>query len=129
MTTDSTRPADPTTPADTTTNAPDTATPAGVLVLALLNEPPRSATWLTTNVRGYEGAPESRRTPAAASLRYARDAAPANGPAEVHWQPRASRLFNLVLALLNEPPRSATWLTTNVRGYEGAPESRRTPAA
>ncbi|MFE1514956.1 helix-turn-helix transcriptional regulator [Corynebacterium bovis] len=49
----------------------------------------------------------------------------ADRPAEVHWQPRASRLFNLVLALLNEPPRSATCLTTNVRGYEGTPESRR----
>ena len=44
-----------------------------------------------------------------------------NRPVETHWIPGATRLFNLVIALLNSDcPRSIEWVLTNVEGYQHA---------
>lgn len=47
-----------------------------------------------------------------------------NRPAEVHWDPAASRLLNLVLALTDRP-RSVGWIRTHVDGYTGDAETVR----
>ncbi len=42
-----------------------------------------------------------------------------NRPVETHWMPGATRLFNLVIALLNsDGPRSVEWVLANVDGYQ-----------
>ncbi|RAV33380.1 helix-turn-helix transcriptional regulator [Corynebacterium heidelbergense] len=49
-----------------------------------------------------------------------------NEPGSVTWAAGASRLFNLVIALINEPgPRSLSWIRDHVEGYAGNPESSR----
>lgn len=48
-----------------------------------------------------------------------------NRPVKVTWQQGASRLFNLVIGLLNAPsPRSTGWVVHNIAGYEGQLASR-----
>lgn len=47
-----------------------------------------------------------------------------NRPTEVHWDPAASRLLNLVLALTDRP-RSVGWIRTHVDGYTGDAETVR----
>lgn len=48
-----------------------------------------------------------------------------NRARKVTWEDSASRLFNLVIALIDAPsPRSTTWLIRNVAGYNGKDESR-----
>lgn len=49
---------------------------------------------------------------------------PSNRPAEVHWDSAASRLINLILALLDRP-RSVEWLRGNVEGYGGEADTVR----
>lgn len=42
-----------------------------------------------------------------------------NRPVETHWIPGATRLFNLVIALINsEKPRTPEWILANVEGYQ-----------
>ncbi|MBC2681541.1 WYL domain-containing protein [Corynebacterium sp. 4HC-13] len=50
-----------------------------------------------------------------------------NLPAKVSWEKGASRLLNLVIALINEnQPRSADWVISHVDGYDSpTPASRR----
>lgn len=51
-----------------------------------------------------------------------------NAPMETYWDRAASRLFNLVIALINsEKPRSKRWLIDHVAGYEHSDLAR--PAA
>lgn len=48
-----------------------------------------------------------------------------NRARKVTWEDSASRLFNLVIALIDaQSPRSTTWLIRNVAGYNGKDESR-----
>lgn len=48
-----------------------------------------------------------------------------NKPTQVSWRDGAERLFNLVIALINEPnPRSTTWVLRNVEGYDGQRRSQ-----
>lgn len=49
---------------------------------------------------------------------------PSNRPADVHWDPAASRLLNLILALLDRP-RSLVWISDHVEGYSGEPDTVR----
>lgn len=47
-----------------------------------------------------------------------------NRPVETHWVPGASRLFNLVIALLNsDSPRAVEWVFSNVEGYQRATDA------
>ncbi|WP_312588657.1 helix-turn-helix transcriptional regulator [Corynebacterium dentalis] len=42
-----------------------------------------------------------------------------NQPVDVSWDENTSRLFNLVIALINSPsPRSVDWIIANVAGYD-----------
>ena len=48
-----------------------------------------------------------------------------NRPVKVTWQQGASRLFNLVIGLLNAPsPRPTAWVVENIEGYSGQLKSR-----
>src|SRR5699024_6289811 len=48
-----------------------------------------------------------------------------NRPVKVTWQQGASRLFNLVIGLLNAPsPRPTAWVVKNIAGYSGQLNSR-----
>ena len=48
-----------------------------------------------------------------------------NRPVKVTWQQGASRLFNLVIGLLNAPsPRPTAWVVKNIAGYSGQLKSR-----
>lgn len=47
-----------------------------------------------------------------------------NRPTKPQWKQGAERLFNLIIALVNERrPRSVKWILDNVAGYEGEPRS------
>lgn len=49
--------------------------------------------------------------------------APRNVPVKVKWEDGATRLFNLVIALINSPaPRSTAWILNNVAGYDAEQE-------
>lgn len=48
-----------------------------------------------------------------------------NAPVHVTWPEGASRLFNLVIALLNaDSPRPQQWIVDHVAGYQGSPKSK-----
>lgn len=48
-----------------------------------------------------------------------------DSPMKAYWEPAASRLFDLVIALINaEKPRSREWIINNVAGYEHAAPAR-----
>ncbi len=48
-----------------------------------------------------------------------------NRPVKVTWQQGASRVFNLVIGLLNAPsPRPTAWVVKNIAGYSGQLKSR-----